>query len=56
MIEARNLALVGRMVARAALAREESRGAHHRSDFPLPDDARWARRQFVVLETGDEVR
>ena len=56
VIEARNLALVGRMVARAALAREESRGAHHRSDFPLPDDARWARRQFVVLETGDEVR
>lgn len=55
-IEARNLALVGRLVAQAASAREESRGAHYRSDFPLPDDARWARRQFVVLASGDGVR
>jgi L-aspartate oxidase len=33
--EARNVLEVGRLIARCALAREESRGAHYRSDFPL---------------------
>ena len=32
--EVRNLATVGRALVTAALAREESRGAHSRSDFP----------------------
>ncbi len=32
--EVRNLATVGRALVHAALAREESRGAHARSDFP----------------------
>lgn len=35
--EARNRLLVGRLVVHAALAREESRGAHCRSDHPLPN-------------------
>ena len=33
-IETRNLALLGGLVAAAALQREESRGAHYRRDFP----------------------
>ncbi|MFP5515374.1 MAG: L-aspartate oxidase [Alphaproteobacteria bacterium] len=37
--EARNRLLVGRLVVHAALAREESRGAHCRSDHPLPNSA-----------------
>ena len=32
--ELNNLVLVGRLVSEAALLREESRGAHFRSDFP----------------------
>jgi len=32
--ELNNLVLTGRLVAEAALIREESRGAHYRSDFP----------------------
>ena len=32
--ELHNLALIGRLVTEAALIREESRGAHFRSDFP----------------------
>ncbi len=34
--EIRNLAFVGRLVATAAQARRESRGAHFRSDYPAP--------------------
>ena len=35
---AANAVLTARLIARAALARPESRGAHFRSDFPTPDD------------------
>jgi L-aspartate oxidase len=34
--------LCGRLAAEAALAREESRGAHYRADFPQPREA-WRR-------------
>ena len=37
--ETANLLLLGEALVTAALAREESRGAHFRTDFPLPDDA-----------------
>jgi L-aspartate oxidase len=36
--ELRNLHTLGSLVARSALAREESRGSHYRSDFPYRDD------------------
>jgi len=39
--EARNLHTVGLLVARSALARLESRGAHYRTDYPAPDDAKF---------------
>jgi L-aspartate oxidase len=38
-----NILITARLIARAALAREESRGAHYRSDFPNADPA-WQRR------------
>ena len=38
----RNLVTVARLIARAALRREESRGGHFRADFPERDDARWS--------------
>ena len=40
--ELANLLLVGRIVTGAALTRQESRGAHYRTDFPSPSDA-WLR-------------
>ena len=36
-----NLLTVARLIARAALRREESRGGHFRADFPLRDDIHW---------------
>ncbi len=37
--EERSLVTVGRLMAEAALLRQESRGAHYRLDFPQPDPA-----------------
>jgi L-aspartate oxidase len=37
----RNLLTVARLIAGAALRREESRGGHYRADFPRRDDLHW---------------
>jgi L-aspartate oxidase len=37
----RNFAALAKLMAEAALWREESRGAHFREDFPARDDERW---------------
>jgi L-aspartate oxidase len=39
-LEARNQMFIGRLIAESALRREESRGSHFRSDFPLPAPGR----------------
>jgi L-aspartate oxidase len=36
--ELKNLHALGLLVARSAVARDESRGSHYRSDFPYRDD------------------
>ena len=36
-----NLVTVAKLIARAALRREESRGGHFREDFPQRDDRNW---------------
>lgn len=41
--ELQNMLLVARIMVAAALAREESRGVHLRTDYPQLDDARWKR-------------
>ena len=39
-----NLVTVARLIARAALRREESRGTHYRDDFPAHDAIHWNKR------------
>ena len=51
--EAANLLQAGLLIARSALAREESRGAHYRLDHPLSDDRRYRKHSVV---RGDDIR
>lgn len=51
--EAQNIHATGLLVARSALAREESRGAHYRIDFPAHDDAKFLKHSIVK---GDSIR
>ncbi len=46
-IDLRNMLLVSESIAKAALAREESRGGHTRDDFPKPS-AEWGTKNLVV--------
>jgi L-aspartate oxidase len=45
-----SLVTVGRLMARAALRREETRGGHARADFPEKDDVRFR------IHLGDQIR
>ena len=51
--EAANLYLAATLVARSALAREESRGSHYRIDCPDHDDRKFLKHSIV---RGDAVR
>ena len=48
-----NQLTVAQLVVESALLREESRGAHSRSDFPESNDAEWLR-YIVMRRVGDE--
>ena len=51
--EARNIVESGLAIARSALAREESRGGHYRSDYPDWDDVHFRKHSIM---SGDAVR
>jgi succinate dehydrogenase / fumarate reductase flavoprotein subunit len=51
----KSMLTVSEAVARSALAREESRGAHSRTDFPKTDPE-WGRRNIVVARAEDGMR
>jgi L-aspartate oxidase len=46
--EARNVWQTGMLIAKSALAREESRGAHYRTDFPVHDDKKFLKHSVVA--------
>jgi len=50
-LETANMALVVSLMAKAALLREESRGAHYRVDFPKSDPS-W--RRHIILQRGQD--
>jgi L-aspartate oxidase len=50
--EAQNTLEVARLIARSALAREESRGAHYRTDSPLKNESAPPKHSFVAKHTA----
>jgi L-aspartate oxidase len=50
----RNALVTAKLVTAAALKREESRGSHYRSDYPLPDPD-LAVRTFMTLDQADAI-
>ena len=51
-LEAANMAVVIGLMAKAALLREESRGAHYRLDFPDSDPS-WCK--HIILQRGEDL-
>lgn len=51
--EAQNILHTGLLIARSALAREESRGGHYRLDFPDHNDVKFKKHSIVA---GDQIR
>jgi len=52
--ELRNLHALALLIARSALAREESRGSHYRSDFAFRNDEDFGKHSAV--QKGEDVR
>ncbi len=53
ILEIRSALHIAEASTLSAIAREESRGAHHRSDFPSVDDARFQKSSYIKeLKTG----
>jgi succinate dehydrogenase / fumarate reductase flavoprotein subunit len=55
VLELKNMLDLSETVAAGALAREESRGSHTRTDFPQRDDEKWHKHTLATLE-GDRVK
>jgi L-aspartate oxidase len=53
--ELQNMLTLGRLMARAAYIRTETRGVHFRSDFPDRDDARWQKHILMALNAEDRI-
>ncbi len=53
-IELRHLLNLADVIARSALQRTESRGAHYREDFPERDDKNWLKHTFA-FKKGDSI-
>jgi hypothetical protein len=53
LLELGHMIRLGRIIARCALERKESRGSHVRLDHPERDDARWLRTIVASKRNGD---
>ena len=54
VLELEGLLYLSEIIARGALARQESRGSHFRSDFPRRDDAGWLK-HTLAHRRGDDI-
>jgi succinate dehydrogenase / fumarate reductase flavoprotein subunit len=52
-LEAINMLNLSEMIVKAALMREESRGAHFRIDFPKKDNEHWLKNMVIKKKNGE---
>ncbi len=52
--ETQNMLDVSRLIAHAAFIRQESRGAHYRSDYPNQDNVQWNRHITFVKAANED--
>jgi succinate dehydrogenase / fumarate reductase flavoprotein subunit len=50
-----NILLIAEIIAKGAVLRKESRGAHYRNDFPERDDENWLKHTIVKLNSNGEI-
>ena len=55
-LQVRNMVNVASLITRAALRRQESRGAHFRTDYPFRDDRHWLKNIFIQRDAEGEDR
>jgi len=54
-LDLRNMLTASALIARSALMRQESRGAHYREDFPNADNVNWLNNIYAMRD-GDKPR
>jgi succinate dehydrogenase/fumarate reductase flavoprotein subunit len=52
-LQVKNMVQILEMIARAALMRTESRGAHYRRDYPNTDNVNWLKNICIKQEAGE---
>ncbi|MHB1679613.1 MAG: FAD-binding protein [bacterium] len=50
--EFKNILLIAEIIAKGAVMRQESRGAHYRNDFPERDDEKWLKHTIAKLNSN----
>jgi len=54
--EFKNILLIAEIIAKGAILRKESRGAHYRNDYPERDDANWLKHTLVTLGDNGNIK